>query len=100
MPRKDRAKKQARPPAKKAKKTKPAGRPPGAKNVTTIVDVEPSRCPACGGTDKTYTGSRTEHPFEGVREGKPFTRIVRRRCVCSNAACGQVWIERTFEFEP
>lgn len=100
MPRNDRAKKQARRPAKKAKKAKPAGRPRGAKNVTTIVDVQPSRCPACGTTEKSYTGSRTVQDFVGNHAGATFTRVIRRRCICANAACSQVWIERTYEFEP
>jgi hypothetical protein len=49
------------------------GRPKGSKNIKTIADVIPSRCPSCGSSRRTayenpyyqdYSGHRLE--FEGI----------------------------------
>jgi len=76
------------------------GRPEGAKNIDTVVDVIPPACPLCGSTEKTYTGTRSVQEHEGTHNGRPFNRIVRRRCVCGNPGCVQTRIERSYEFEP
>jgi nitrate reductase cytochrome c-type subunit len=75
------------------------GRPKGSANTEAVVDVETSRCPNCQSTRRSeYLGARNVQEFEGLAEGRPYNRIVRRRCQCLD--CGQTRIDRTFEFAP
>lgn len=75
------------------------GRPKGSQNVTTTVDVELSRCPCCGSTERSEYLDRLVQEYEGTTPaGDPYNRIVRRRTRC--LSCGQQRIDRTFEFEP
>lgn len=74
----------------------PLGRPAGAPNIKTEVDVEPSRCKKCGSTERTaYFGVPEVQEFDGLHEGEPYTHIVRRRCRCKR--CEQVRIDRHYE---
>jgi len=76
------------------------GRPQHAKNIDRIADVEPSRCPACGSTNRgPYVGTCLVQDYEGhTADGRPYNRIVRRRCHCAD--CGQLRIDRSYEFDP
>ncbi len=74
------------------------GRPKGSQNISETVDVEASRCPSCGSTERGEYRGRTVQEYEGIYNGQPYTAIVRRRCVCLN--CGQWRVDRTFENNP
>lgn len=88
--------------ARKATKAKKPGRPRGSKNIDRPADPEEnvlSNCPKCGSTrKKTVSQSPIVQFFEGVHNGKPFNRIVRRRVICSD--CGQHRMDITREFVP
>ena len=75
------------------------GRPAGSKNTQALVDVMPSRCHECDSTNRSpYMGNTRVQFFAGVHDGRPYTRIVRRRCQCLD--CGQFRIDRSFENHP
>lgn len=75
---------------------KPIGRPPGSPNVKETAVAVPSRCNACGSTERGPYLGKTELEFGGVdSEGRPFTHIVRRRVRCTN--CEQQRIDVTRE---
>jgi hypothetical protein len=75
---------------------KPIGRPPGSPNVKETAVAVPSRCNACGSTERGPYLDKTELDFGGVdSQGKQFTHIVRRRVRC--AGCGQMRIDVTRE---
>lgn len=77
------------------------GRPKGSPNVDKVVDVEISRCPNsnCASTNRGPYLDRHVQEYAGLTpDGKPYNRIVRRRCQCLD--CGQMRIDRTFENEP
>lgn len=75
---------------------KPLGRPQGAPNIKSEVDVVPSSCKKCGSTERSaYFGTPQVQEFNGVHDGKPYTHIVRKRCTCSN--CGQNRFDRSYE---
>ncbi|MCE9605077.1 MAG: hypothetical protein K8U03_09280 [Planctomycetia bacterium] len=76
---------------------KNAGRPAGAANIKSTVDVQPSQCKKCQSTERSaYFGTPEVQEFSGVRpDGTQYTHIVRRRCTCS--ACGQVRFDRAYE---
>lgn len=61
----------------------------------SIVTVEPSRCRACGSIERSDYHHTTVQDYAGVRDGRPFTRIVRRYTEC--LACGQARVDKTFE---
>jgi len=61
-----------------------------------VVQVELSRCKACGSTERGGYYNVIEQQYAGVdMAGKAYTHIVRRYCPC--AKCGQVRIDRTYE---
>ncbi len=61
-----------------------------------VVEVPgPTTCPTCGSArrSKYYAAHVQEHA--GVTAaGRPYTRILRRRCRCED--CGQVRIDRQY----
>lgn len=78
---------------------KPTGRPPGSPNVRETAVAVPSRCNACGSTERGPYLDKTELEFGGIdSQGKPFTHIVRRRVRCES--CGQMRIDLTRENRP
>jgi hypothetical protein len=62
-----------------------------------IADVQPSsRCPKCGSEGRTQYWSKIVQTSAGILpDGRPYGRIVRRRCRCLD--CGQVRIDRQYE---
>lgn len=90
--------KTAKPAATSIDNTPRRGRPEGSPNVAAVVDVQLSRCPDCGSTARGEYMGRTVQEFAGNYNGQPYTAIVRRRCQCSD--CGQMRIDRSFEFTP
>jgi hypothetical protein len=75
---------------------KPTGRPLGSPNVRETAVAVPSRCNACGSTERGPYLDKTELEFGGVDgAGQLFTHIVRRRVQCEN--CGQLRIDVTRE---
>jgi len=82
-------------PKSKEKKT---GRPAGSKNCNLEVDAPATRCPVCRSTDRGPYFGKTEQFFRGLdASGQPYTHIVRRRCRCEK--CGQIRIDRTYEYQ-
>jgi hypothetical protein len=76
--------------------SKKPGRPTGSPNVDATAQASPSRCPACDSTDRgPYMGSPNVQEFGGVKDGQPYTHIVRRRCQCT--ACWQIRIDVSYE---
>lgn len=74
-------------------------RPKGSQNVTTIVPVQPSRCPNCQSTRRSEYLDRRAQEYRGLTaEGSPYNLIVRRRTQCLD--CQQMRIDRTLEFDP
>ena len=63
--------------------TKRRGRPPGAKTIKDIVEVEPSRCKKCGSSNRTDYQNVYFRDFPGLE----FSRIYYRSCKCLD--CGQ-----------
>lgn len=74
-----------------------AGRPEGSPNVQRDSgEVQLSRCKKCDSTDREkYFGTPTEFAIAGVKDGKPYTHIVRKRTKCSN--CGQQRLDSFYE---
>jgi len=88
--------KNARPTTETQVEKKPTGRPPGSPNVRETAVAVPSRCNACGSTERGPYLDKTELEFGGIDSaGKPFTHIVRRRVRCGS--CGQMRIDVTRE---
>jgi len=61
------------------------GRPKGSTNVTTIVEVEPSRCRNCGSSRRTKYENPERRDYSGA--GLEFAAIIYRTCRCLD--CGQ-----------
>ena len=62
---------------------------------TPIVQMEQSRCPTCGSTERGdyYNCVASEH--SGIDpSGRPYTHVIRRRTKC---ICGQARIDRSYE---
>ncbi len=74
------------------------GRPKGAANKNyEHATAEPTRCKKCGSTERSpYFGVYTQ-AFAGVRDGQPYTHIVRRKTFCRNPDCGQLRIDTAYE---
>ncbi|WLD10473.1 hypothetical protein [Planctellipticum variicoloris] len=88
--------KNVRPTTEPQTEKKPIGRPPGSPNVRETAVAVPSRCNACGSTEREPYLDRNDLEFAGVDSGgKAFTHIVRRRVRC--AGCGQMRIDVTRE---
>lgn len=79
-----------------SEKTK--GRPKGSPNVSAVVDVQLSQCPRCESTRRSEYLDRQLQEYSGTNLGRKYNRIVRRRTRCLD--CGQLRIDRAFEFEP
>jgi len=86
--------------AAKRKRRGKAGRPRGSKDGPVAqATVLPSRCPKCGSTKRQDYANKVVQEYSGLDpDGKPYTRIIRRRTKC--LSCGQVRMDRTFEFAP
>lgn len=88
--------KNAKPTTEIQTEKKPTGRPPGSPNVRETAVAVPSRCNACGSTERGPYLDRHEQEYSGVdSKGQPFTHIVRRRV--RYAGCGQMRIDVTRE---
>lgn len=74
------------------------GRPKGSPNVAAVVDVQLSQCPRCESTRRSEYLDRHLQEYSGTTMGRKYNRIVRRRTRCLD--CGQLRIDRAFEFEP
>lgn len=86
---------------KPAPRPKPsaAGRPAGAANREyDEVEAAPTRCRQCGSTSRSAYFGRNTVVQTGEHEGRPYNRIVWRRCRCE--ACGQHRFDKSFELEP
>lgn len=74
-------------------------RPKGSRNLERdYVDVDLSRCAKCGGTEREpYTNTATQ-VYPGMRDGKPYNRIVRNHTRCKT--CGQARVDRVYKYVP
>jgi hypothetical protein len=82
---------------------KKRGRPKGSTKKKTdneTVEATPSRCRACGSTNREAYTTKATQTFAGrvPGTGEPFTHITRRRVACAD--CGQHRIDRTHENRP
>lgn len=76
--------------------SKKQGRPGGAKNITNVTDVEPSRCRKCGSSRRSqYRGTRRRE-FSG--SGLPYVAVIYRRCRCLD--CNQARVDREPVYPP
>ena len=78
--------------------SKKIGRPVGAKEIDReINDVELSRCPKCGSTDRAPYSAKTVVNFDGISpSGQPYASIVLRYTQCLNENCRQHRVDRFF----
>lgn len=75
---------------------KKAGRPSDSPNRDYAQsDAVPSCCPKCQSTERSDYGAKTEQPCVGIHEGKPYTHVIWRTCMC--LLCGQWRRDRSFE---
>ena len=89
-------------PKAKADQPKPTGRPKGATDTASEPShSQPTRCAKCFSTNREAYG-KTPHVtfYHGTSriDGKPYTRIIRRRTRCSD--CGQGRVDMSYEFHP
>lgn len=71
----------------------------GARNIDDIAIQHPSRCRACGSTEREpYSNRDEEECITTIGEGIPITHIIRQQTRCKT--CGQARIDRTFENRP
>jgi len=61
------------------------GRPKGSANITTIVEVQPSRCRNCGSSRRTKYENPERRDYSGA--GLEYDAIIYRTCRCLD--CGQ-----------
>lgn len=82
----------------KPKSKSKAGRPQGSSNKPVEHAAgELTRCPGCQSTKRgPYTTKNVQTYVGEAPDGKPFTRILRRRTVCLD--CGQHRIDRHYEY--
>lgn len=66
------------------------GRPKGAKNITTIAEVQPSRCPTCGSSKRSAYRNTVYRDYAGA--GLAYVGMFLRSCACEE--CGQSRIDR------
>ncbi len=73
------------------------GRPRGSKTIEREQSiVEASRCPRCQSTEREkYVGEPFRTHLRGVRDGKPYNVIIRRRTRCKS--CGQARFDLSYE---
>lgn len=78
----------------------PKGRPAGSRTKNSpVADVELSRCPKCGSTNRAAYTSKNVQAFASLdSHGQPYTHIIRQRTSCTD--CGQHRIDRTLENRP
>lgn len=78
---------------------KKRGRPAGSKTKTRSQSIgELTRCGKCQSTKRSaYKGHPHIEKITGVRNGKPFNRIVRRVTKCLD--CDQHRFDLTYEYE-
>jgi hypothetical protein len=58
--------------------------------------VEPSRCPACGSTERNgYHHTRTLDYCGTTPDGRNYSRVVWRNVTCKN--CGKARIDKSYE---
>lgn len=78
-------------------KRKP-GRPKGAKTMDAeVVEVEQTKCPSCGSTQRSpFFGTPNHIDASGEHDGLLYSSVTFRRCKCLK--CGQVRIEKTFNY--
>lgn len=86
----------------KTKRSRPAHRPKGSKNIKRDeVEVHLSRCKKCGSTDReAYVDRPIRLDACGVEPvtNKPYSAVVWRRTRCNN--CGQHRTDKSYEFIP
>ncbi len=76
-----------------------AGRPKGARKKEYPQSIgELTRCRKCDSTERTKYTTIKEMEHAGVRDGKPYTRVIWRHTSC--ASCGQVRIDQHYENSP
>jgi uncharacterized Zn finger protein len=61
------------------------GRPKGSANIAAQAEVEPSRCPSCGSSQRTKYENPERRDYSGC--GLEFVAIIYRTCRCMD--CGQ-----------
>lgn len=74
------------------------GRPKGSKTKPRTEAVAiPSRCHACGSSERSEYYSANSMEFEGIDAlGNPYNRITWRRTSCK--ACGAHRVDKTYEY--
>ena len=72
------------------------GRPKGSTNIAALVEVEPSRCPACGSSRRTKYENPVRLDYSSA--GLEFVAIVYRTCRCLD--CGQARRDQAKEYAP
>jgi hypothetical protein len=83
----------------KKKQQKPAGRPKGSLKQEYPQSIgELTRCKRCDSTERTKYTTIKDMPHQGLRDGKPYTRVVWRRTTCAN--CGQARVDQHYENSP
>lgn len=81
---------------KKTKSRRGPGRPEGPAEEVDVAAATVVRCKRCDSTRRSkYTNTRILRRGGTGPDGKPYTRVVWRRCRC--LSCGQARVERTFE---
>ena len=81
---------------KKKTTTKQVGRPKGRSNNDVVVAHGTlTRCPRCGSTDRTGYMRSSEQAFSGIKDGNPYTHVVRKWTKCRK--CNQHRIDRLYE---
>ena len=74
--------------------TKGRGRPPGAKTIKDIVEVEPSRCSNCGSSKRTGYENPYYRDYSG--QGLEFIGIYYRACKCIDCGRARRDLERVY----
>lgn len=72
------------------------GRPKGATNVRTVVEVQPSRCRTCGSSRRTKYENPVRIDYSG--SGLEFVAVILRTCRCLD--CGQARRDQEKEYAP
>jgi Zn ribbon nucleic-acid-binding protein len=75
---------------------RPPGRPKGSTNAKIIVEVEASRCPKCGSSERTKYENPVRRDYSG--SGLEFVAIIYRTTRCVD--CGQARRDQEKEYPP
>ena len=72
------------------------GRPVGSRNEPDppVCVVEPSRCLKCGSMTRSDYWGKVVRECTGMHNGRPYSRVVWRRCRC--LACGQTRVDKEY----